>query len=137
MYKDQLAKTIRYLRKSIPLRQEDLAAKAGVSIRVVKDLEGARGNPTLDSLDAVLSVIGITLDQAFDIDTPMTSSEKKATEKVLKRLSEIPSPDKASRILAIQSRLTTLDEGQLGRVDKFITDLLKSAPASSSSSDVG
>lgn len=60
----------------------------------------------------------------------------------IERLSSIIKKSKVSQnhkqsILDIQSRLTSLDESQLRRVDKFITDLLKSSPASSSSSDVG
>lgn len=58
MNKAELAEKIRILRKTKGLRQEDLAAKAGVSIRVIKDLESASGNPTVTSLDLIGSVLG-------------------------------------------------------------------------------
>lgn len=65
MNKAELAEKIRTLRKRTGLRQEDLAAKAGVSIRVVKDIEAAKGNPTLDSLDLLLSVLGVSFSDVF------------------------------------------------------------------------
>lgn len=63
MNKKELAEKIRILRKNKGYRQEDLAAKAGVSIRVVKDLESATGNPTLASLDLIVSVLEVALPQ--------------------------------------------------------------------------
>lgn len=63
MNKNELADKIRILRKQKGLRQEDLAGKAGVSIRVIKDLESASGNPTIESLSLVSSVLGISLSQ--------------------------------------------------------------------------
>lgn len=65
MDKVKLAEKIRALRKAVPLRQDDLAAKAGVSLRVIKELEGGRGNPTLESLSLVLSVLGISFGELF------------------------------------------------------------------------
>lgn len=63
MNKTELAEKIRTLRKQKGLRQEDLAGKAGVSIRVIKDLESASGNPTIESLDLVCIVLGVSLSQ--------------------------------------------------------------------------
>lgn len=65
MNKNELAEKIRTLRKASPLRQEDLAAKAGVSLRVVKELEGAKGNITWDNLNSILSVLGTSLEGLF------------------------------------------------------------------------
>lgn len=82
MNKNELAEKIRILRKAKGLRQDDLAGKAGVSIRVIRDLEGASGNPTIASLDLVASVLGVTLPQILMpgmefisdliVDTPRT-----------------------------------------------------------------
>lgn len=41
---------LRRLRKAAGLNQHDLAAKAGVSFRSIQEIEGGRGNPTLDTL---------------------------------------------------------------------------------------
>lgn len=63
MNKNELAEKIRILRKRNGFRQEDLAAKSGVSIRVIKDIESATGNPTLTSLDLIASVLSTPLFQ--------------------------------------------------------------------------
>ena len=63
MNKTELADKIRILRKGLGLRQDELAGKAGVSIRVIRDLEGASGNPTIESLNLVCTVLGISLSE--------------------------------------------------------------------------
>lgn len=91
MNKIELAEKIRTLRKSKELRQDDLAAKAGVSIRVIRDLESGTANPTIESLELVCSVLGVPLPQilmpgmeAVDplvINTPRAIGSKDADPK--------------------------------------------------------
>lgn len=111
MNKTDLAEKIRVLRKSAALRQEDLAAKAGVSLRVIKDLETARGNPTLESLDLVSSVLGVSV-------SDLLSQNSKSEPKV------IPPLDRASQILAIQDDLKRLNMKQLQDLHDTIEHLL-------------
>lgn len=63
MTKQDLSEKIRMLRKAKGLRQEDVAAKAGTSLRVIKELENAQGNITWDNLHLILDVLGVSLSQ--------------------------------------------------------------------------
>ncbi|MGZ3770046.1 MAG: helix-turn-helix domain-containing protein [Bdellovibrio sp.] len=70
MNKEQIGEEIRRLRKEKGFRQDDLCAKAGVSIRVIKDIEAGKGNPTLDSLNSILSVLGVGPIDIFKTEKP-------------------------------------------------------------------
>lgn len=191
MQKRELADKIRTLRKDAGLRQEDLAAKAGVSIRVIKDIEAASGNPTLDSLRLILEVLGTSFQDLFSVKNQDDGGPNKKTShqhssgdevsnghkrdsndwannefnpkglnpgadqqinrKVTENIGSIKgpkvsghppssapnkesfSPDRATLILAIQSRLTPMNERELRLVDGFIEDLLAHRSASSGS----
>lgn len=56
-----LASTVRNRRKSLRLRQEELAALADVSVRFVHSLEAAKPTVRLDKVGAVLDVLGLDL----------------------------------------------------------------------------
>ncbi|PQZ93768.1 transcriptional regulator [Arthrobacter sp. MYb227] len=56
-----LATSIRTRRKKIGLTQMQLAELAQVSERTVRSMETQRGNPSLVSVLAVLSVLGLKL----------------------------------------------------------------------------
>ncbi len=75
MIKTELAEKIRILRKQKGLRQDDLAGKAGVSIRVIKDLESASGNPTIESLNLIVSVLGVSLSQILMSGMELTNPD--------------------------------------------------------------
>jgi len=45
-------------RKAVGLTQEELAAKAGVGLRFVRDLEQGKGTLRLDKVNQVLSLFG-------------------------------------------------------------------------------
>jgi y4mF family transcriptional regulator len=49
-------------RNRLGLRQDELALAAGVSTRVVHQIENGKGTSRLDSIVAVLSVLGLTLE---------------------------------------------------------------------------
>lgn len=65
MNKLELGERIRALRKDMKLRQEDLASKSGVSLPVIKSVESGKGNPTLESLSLLSSVLGTSLGELF------------------------------------------------------------------------
>ena len=58
-----LADACRYMRACEGLTQAQFAARIGVSAKVIKEIEGGKGNPTLASLKRVASSMG--LDVAF------------------------------------------------------------------------
>lgn len=49
-------------RRALGLRQQDLAELAGVSIRFVGELEHGKQTARLDKLQAVLDVLGLTIE---------------------------------------------------------------------------
>lgn len=56
----QLGQRIRYLRKSLGLTQQQLAARAGITPRLLGQLERGKGNPTLETLANVATALGVS-----------------------------------------------------------------------------
>ena len=56
-----LAAAVRLRRKALGLRQDELAALAGVSTRFVHTLESGKQTVRLDAMRAVLDVLGLQL----------------------------------------------------------------------------
>lgn len=63
--KEEMGQLVRARRKFLQLRQRDLAELAGVTLRGLTAIEGGRGNPTLNQLSKIASVLGmqVTLTQ--------------------------------------------------------------------------
>ena len=59
---------IRKLRRRAGLTQEQLAEKAGLSLKHLGEVERGRGNPTLSSLESLADALGVTLFELFDIE---------------------------------------------------------------------
>lgn len=58
----RLGQTVRRERERLELRQDELALMAGVSARVIHQIENGKATSRLDSLVAVLDALGLTLD---------------------------------------------------------------------------
>jgi len=56
----EIASFIRYNRKNLKLTQEELAHKAGVGLRFIRELEQGKETVQLDKVDQVLSLFGYT-----------------------------------------------------------------------------
>ena len=56
---EALASALRELRTNRRVTQEDLAARAGVSVQMVRRLEAGTANPTLGTLHAVTTALDI------------------------------------------------------------------------------
>ena len=59
MASEKVGQTVRARRKFLQLRQRDLAELAGVTLRGLTDIENGRGNPTLNQLSKIASVLGL------------------------------------------------------------------------------
>lgn len=57
-----LTTTLRDRRRALGLRQSELAELAGVSTRFIGELEGGKQTVRLDKLQAVLDVLGLTIE---------------------------------------------------------------------------
>lgn len=60
---DRLGHAVRLLRRQRGLTQEQLAAAAGIGTRTLVNLESGVKSPGVDTLDAVLTALGATLDE--------------------------------------------------------------------------
>ena len=48
-------------RKTLNIQQQDLAEMAGVSLATIKDIERGKGNPSLATVQKILSVLGMEI----------------------------------------------------------------------------
>ena len=52
---------IKERREILKITQESLADLSGVGLRTIKQLEGGKGNPTLNTLQEIADVLGLEL----------------------------------------------------------------------------
>jgi transcriptional regulator with XRE-family HTH domain len=57
----KLAELITERRKQLKIRQEDLAELTGVALRTIRDMEKNTGNPSLQTIEKIMHVLGIEL----------------------------------------------------------------------------
>lgn len=57
----QLIKTIKERRQILQVTQETLAQLSGVGLRTLKQFEAGKGNPTLDTIQKIATVLGLQL----------------------------------------------------------------------------
>lgn len=60
----EIGRRVREARESLGLRQDELALAAGVSTRLIHQIESAKPTSRLDSLVRVLAALGLTLEVA-------------------------------------------------------------------------
>ncbi|MCS5716010.1 helix-turn-helix domain-containing protein [Herbiconiux sp. CPCC 205716] len=60
----EIGTAVRQNRRAALLDQHDLADLAGISVRTLRDIETGRGNPGVDALLSVLSVLGLRVEVA-------------------------------------------------------------------------
>jgi y4mF family transcriptional regulator len=67
---NQIANFVKYNRNKLGLKQEELAEKAGVGLRFIRDLEQGKNTLRIDKVNQVLSLFGYQLEpgNAKDID---------------------------------------------------------------------
>ena len=54
-----LSSTIKERRAQLNILQTDLAEMAGVSLATVKDIERGKGNPSIQTVEKILAVLGM------------------------------------------------------------------------------
>ena len=57
-----LAETIKKRRTLLGITQSDLSEISGVGLRYLREIENAKGNPSLVTLEKILDVIGLKLE---------------------------------------------------------------------------
>jgi len=66
---DQLGVRIRQYRKKIGLTQEELAFNSNISVSFLGDIERGNKKPSIESLEKLLKVLGVTFQVFFDFET--------------------------------------------------------------------
>lgn len=61
MHQTELIEQIKERREVLQLTQEALAELAGVGLRTLKEIESGKGNPTLDTIQKLMDVLGLEL----------------------------------------------------------------------------
>jgi y4mF family transcriptional regulator len=61
MHQTDLIEQIKERREVLQLTQEALAELAGVGLRTLKEIESGKGNPTLDTIQKLMDVLGLEL----------------------------------------------------------------------------
>ena len=57
----EIGQSIKFRREFLGLRQEDLAEMSGLTIKTIHLIESATGNPSLDTLEKLATVLGMEL----------------------------------------------------------------------------
>jgi len=57
----ELGKSIKFRREFLNLRQEDLAEMSGIAIKTIHLVESGSGNPSMDTLRKIATVLGLEL----------------------------------------------------------------------------
>lgn len=82
---ENLGLRVRSLRIAAGITQEQLAEKAGLSLKHLGELERGRSNPTLSSLHALATGLGVSMAALFDfegIDVPPDIAKKSLCDAV-------------------------------------------------------
>lgn len=61
MNKSEMGSFIALRRQDLGLRQEDVAEMAGITAKTLYTIERGKGNPSLDSLEKLMEVLGLTI----------------------------------------------------------------------------
>ncbi len=61
MNKEEIADYITTRRQLLALNQEDVAAMAGITAKTIYMIESGKGNPSLETLQKLLTVLGLTI----------------------------------------------------------------------------
>jgi transcriptional regulator with XRE-family HTH domain len=57
----ELLSRLKERRQELNLTQAEVSALAGVSLRTLKQIENCQGNPTLETIQKVANLLGLTL----------------------------------------------------------------------------
>lgn len=57
----QLSELLISRRKELNIKQEDLSELSGIAIRTIRDLEKGKGNPSLDTIEKLMKILGFEL----------------------------------------------------------------------------
>jgi transcriptional regulator with XRE-family HTH domain len=126
---EALGDKIKRLRKAKRWSQEDLAGASGVGRRVIQELELGRGNPTVDTLEALARSLETSLVELIQSGAKGVSQaipDVSAGRDVLSSFLDAP-PDIQKLVLAVLYKDATILQSASPRFQQFAKDFLKAA----------
>jgi transcriptional regulator with XRE-family HTH domain len=72
MDRHELGSFLAIRRQDLGLRQEDVAQMAGITPKTLYTIERGKGNPSLDSFEKLLEVLGLSI----NLNIKMTGNER-------------------------------------------------------------
>ncbi len=61
MHFQEIIQTVKRRREMLQVTQEELARLSGVGLRTLKQFESGKGNPTLQTIEKIVDVLGLEL----------------------------------------------------------------------------
>jgi len=61
MYLENIKQIIKERREVLNITQNSLAELSGVSLRTIKEIEGSKGNPTIETIEKIADVLGMEI----------------------------------------------------------------------------
>ncbi|MDR1201257.1 MAG: helix-turn-helix domain-containing protein [Tannerellaceae bacterium] len=58
----KIPEVIKQRRLILGITQQDLADFSGVGLRTIRQIEAGKGNPSVDTLNKILSILGLEMD---------------------------------------------------------------------------
>lgn len=77
MHLDKLIKTIKERRESLGVNQENLAKLSGIGLRTIKQFESGKGNPTFQTIQKIVDVLGLEI--CLKVKSDVTNEESNNT----------------------------------------------------------
>lgn len=93
---------IKVFRGLAMLTQKELAEKANISRSYLADVENNRYNPSLDTLESIISALGITGNDFFKEELPTQYPEKVEETPAAYAIGEFKSPEEAMKFILEQ-----------------------------------
>jgi transcriptional regulator with XRE-family HTH domain len=98
-----LGKRIQAFRRDLRLTQEQLAEKAGLSVKHLGEIERGRGNPTLSSLENLAVALNISVVQMFGYESEKLSPGRIRSE--IRLMIQNASDEKCTTIIRVLKAL--------------------------------
>ena len=61
LLRSQFSELLVSRRKELKINQQDLSELTGIAVRTIRDLEKGKGNPSLETIEQLMHILGIDL----------------------------------------------------------------------------
>lgn len=86
----ELGRSVRFRRQQMGVSQESFAAKAGISLRKLSDIECGNGNPAFDTMDSIAAAFGIQIEELICADVEVDLLPRNDLSRLQPMLDRLP-----------------------------------------------